>query len=107
MSDQDERFRLLYELGCAFSARVELDDLSALVVSKCREVFHARAASILLLDPQRHELYFPYVAEENPELAARLRSLRFPADRGIAGAVSISSEMAITASYHSPSAANR
>jgi serine phosphatase RsbU (regulator of sigma subunit) len=87
MSDQDERFRLLFELGCAFAARVELGDLSALVVSKCREVFHARAASILLLDPERHELYFPYVAEENPELAARLRSLRFPADRGIAGAV--------------------
>ena len=81
------RLRLLYELGCAFAARVELDDLVALVVRKCREVLDAEGAAVLLLDAERHELYFPYVADEDPAVAARLRELRFPADQGIAGAV--------------------
>ena len=87
MTNHDARFGLLYELGCAFAAQMDLEQLSLLVLSKCREIFHARAASILLLDPQKHELYFPYVAETSPEMTARLHSLRFPANKGIAGAV--------------------
>ncbi len=86
-STDTTRLRLLYDLGCAFAAQVELDDLVAVVITKCREVLDAEAAAILLLDPQRHELYFPYIADENAAVAARLRDLRFPADRGIAGSV--------------------
>ena len=82
-----ERLHLLYELGCAFAARIELADLLAFVVAKCREVLDAGGASVLLLDPASGELYFPYVADEDPAVAARLRTLRFPADQGIAGAV--------------------
>src|SRR5262245_9442244 len=81
------RYRLLYDLGCAFSARIDLDELIAYVIRRCREVLEATAVSVLLLDPERGELYFPYVAEDDPEVAARLTKLRFPADRGIAGAV--------------------
>jgi phosphoserine phosphatase RsbU/P len=82
-----ERLRLLYDLGCAFAGRARLDDLVELVLEKCREVLEAEAASILLHDRQRGELYFPYVAERNVETEEELHSLRFPADRGIAGAV--------------------
>jgi serine phosphatase RsbU (regulator of sigma subunit) len=82
-----ERASLLYELGCAFAARIELDELIPLVMAKCRDVLDAEGAAVLLLDHERNELYFPYVAEEDPQAAAALRQLRFPADRGIAGAV--------------------
>ena len=81
------RLRLLYELGCAFAARLELDELIALVVAKSREVLAAEGAAVLLLDSEGDQLYFPYVAEEEREIAARLLALRFPADCGIAGAV--------------------
>lgn len=81
------RLRLLYDLGVAFAAQVEPDELVAMVIAKCREALDAEAAAILLHDPVRNELYFPYVADENAAVAARLRDLRFPADRGIAGAV--------------------
>src|SRR5436309_894215 len=46
-------------------------------------VLEAEGAAVLLLDPERDELYFPYVAEEDPEVGARLAALRFPADRGL------------------------
>jgi transcriptional regulator with GAF, ATPase, and Fis domain len=83
---QRDRFALLYELGCAFAARIELNELLPLVVDKCRETLNAEGISILLLDPERNELYFPYVSQSDPAVLERLRNLRFPADKGIAGA---------------------
>jgi phosphoserine phosphatase RsbU/P len=87
MNEDAPRLRLLYELGCAFAAQVDLDELSAVVIAKCREVLRAEGAAILLLDSERNELYFPYVADEDPEVSNRLRQLRFAATHGVAGAV--------------------
>src|SRR5205085_4685981 len=81
------RLRLLYELGSAFAERVELGELCDLVLASCRDVLDAESASILLLDAERSELYFPYVSEESAEVAARLLAMRFPAGEGIAGRV--------------------
>lgn len=87
MSNAAERARILYGLGCAFAARLRLEELIPLVLAKCREILHAEGASVLLLDAEHDELYFPFVAGEDPEATAQLVGLRFPADRGIAGAV--------------------
>jgi Nif-specific regulatory protein len=81
-----DRFALLYDLGCAFAARIELAELLPLVVAKCREVLNAEGISVLLLDPEHNELYFPYVAQVDPKIVERLHKLHFPADVGIAGA---------------------
>ena len=83
----ERRLRLLYELGCAFAERTELDELIPLVVAKCREVLRAHGAAVLLLDARTDELYFPYVAQERPSVAAELLRTRFPAHLGVAGAV--------------------
>jgi transcriptional regulator with GAF, ATPase, and Fis domain len=84
--DEEVRFRLLYDLGCAFAARIEIDQLIPLVVTKCREALDAEGASVLLLDDERKELYFPYISEEDPVVAERLVRLRFSAELGIAAA---------------------
>jgi Nif-specific regulatory protein len=81
------RFQLLHELGLAFAARIEIEELVALVVEKCRSVFAADGASVILYDAVRDELYFPYVVAEDPRVASRLGRLRLPAHQGIAGAV--------------------
>ncbi len=89
MNDLSEqrRYRLLYELGCAFAARIEIEQLVPLVIAKCREALEAEGASVLLLDPERNELFFPYVSDEDPAVAERLSRVRFPADLGIAATV--------------------
>ena len=81
------RLELLYELGSAFAARVELGELCAEVLASCRDVLDAESASILLLDPVKDELYFPWVSESSPDVAGRLLAMRFPAAQGIAGRV--------------------
>jgi transcriptional regulator with GAF, ATPase, and Fis domain len=80
------RFGELYALACAFAARIDLDELVPLVVAECRRALDAEGASVLLLDPATNELYFEATADD-PAVAARLRGLRLPVDRGIAGAV--------------------
>ena len=85
--DEATRYHLLYDLGCAFSARLDLDQLFAIVTGKCREIMNAEGVAILLHDPERDELYFPWVAERDPEVAERLLGLRFAADQGFAGHV--------------------
>src|SRR5262249_3042017 len=87
MTGPSDPLALLYELACAFAAQTELDELSALIVRECCRVLDAEATSILLLDPERSELFFGYVEGPDPENAARLLAMRFPADRGIAGTV--------------------
>src|SRR5262249_32924453 len=84
--DPNSRLRLLYDLGCAFAGRIEIDELIPLVMSKVREVLDAEGASVLLLDEAKQELYFPYVVSERQDVATRLAGLRLPAHQGIAGA---------------------
>jgi Nif-specific regulatory protein len=86
-SEEVARLRLLHDLGTAFAARIELDELVPLVMTKCRDVLDAEGASVLLVDPATDELYFPYVADAQAEVGERLARLRFPADRGVAGDV--------------------
>ena len=83
--DDHARLRLLHELGRAFAARTDLDELCRLVTEKCADVLDAEGVSILLLDAEKDELFFPFVTNANPEAAARLRELRFPARLGVAG----------------------
>ncbi len=80
-------YRLIYELGNAFASRLELDELIGLVVRKSREALDAEGVSVLLLDEERDEFYFPYFSDLDPEVAQRLRQLHFPASKGVAGAV--------------------
>jgi Nif-specific regulatory protein len=94
---EGERFRLLYELGCAFVARTDLADLVPFVIAKCREALKAEGASILLLDRDRNEFYFPYVSDDNSAVAGMLAQLRVPADQGFAGAALQSGKAIIVA----------
>ena len=79
--------RKVYELGNAFAERLDLDELIPFVLARCRELLNAEGVAVLFIDAEHNELYFPYVSEHDPEVAKRLTGLRFPADRGIAGAV--------------------
>ena len=87
-----EHSQLLFELGSAFAAQLDLDELVPSIMTRCRAVLRAEGAAVLLLDEQAGELYFPYVSEEDPEVARRLAAVRFPADQGIAGAALASGE---------------
>ena len=80
-------YRLIYELGNAFASRLELVPLIELVTSKCREVLDADGVAVMLLDAESQELYFPFLSDRDPKVAERLRRVRVPVGKGIAGEV--------------------
>ena len=80
-----ERLALLLELSRGFNRHLDLDTLLPLVLQRCMEVLQAEGCSLLLLDKEKGEFYFPATSSVSEGVAARLRSVRFPADKGIAG----------------------
>jgi Nif-specific regulatory protein len=97
------RLRLLYDLGCAFTARIELDELVPLIIEKCREALAAKGVAVLLLDRARNEFYFPYVADTDSEVARRLSGHRFSASLGFAGlAVATGKSLKVDDAQHDP-----
>src|SRR5262245_23787482 len=79
------RLSLLYEVSRSFSELIDLERLIALVIAKTNELLNAESSAILLLDEDTQELFIPYSADVAPEVERRLSTVRFPADRGIAG----------------------
>jgi len=90
--DENIRGQLLFDLGMAFAARLELEELIPFVVRECTAALNAAGASVLLLTEDGRHLHFPYVMSADPLIAERLAVLRLPADQGIAGAVVQSGE---------------
>ncbi len=88
----NDQLLLLYEVSRSLHSLIELDELLPAVVEKTKDLLDAEGCSLILLDPVDNELYFPFVSPENTEVAERLRHLRMPADKGIAGAVLQSGE---------------
>jgi Nif-specific regulatory protein len=82
-----EQLELLYDVSRSLHGLIEINDLLPFVVNKTKELLNTEGCSVILLDEAGRELYFPWVSPENSEVAERLRQLRMPADKGIAGAV--------------------
>ena len=80
------QLELLYDVSRSLHALIEINDLLPFVVEKTKELLDAEGCSVILLDETGRELYFPFVSPENSKVAERLRQLRMPADKGIAGA---------------------
>ena len=55
-------------------------------MAKCRDALNAEGSSLLFLDRDSHEFYFPYVSGSDSDATRKLGELRFPADQGVAGA---------------------
>jgi Nif-specific regulatory protein len=79
------RLSLLFEVSRSFNELIELGQLIPRVIARTRELLNAESSAILLLDEDAQELFIPYSADVGPEVERRLATVRFPADRGIAG----------------------
>jgi transcriptional regulator with GAF, ATPase, and Fis domain len=82
-----QQLELLYDVSRSLHALIELNDLVPIVVEKTKQLLDADGCSVILLDEAGRELYFPWISPENAAVAERLRQLRMPADKGIAGTV--------------------
>ncbi len=70
--------RRVLEISRSMAAVTELDELLALIVDRSMELLHSERATIFLYDAPTNKLI--------SRIAAGAEEIRFPADRGIAGA---------------------
>jgi signal transduction histidine kinase len=75
------RAQALVEIGLALSSTLDLDALLALVVERAADLVGADGATLFLVDPATGELWSKVLR------GTRLREIRLPPGRGIAGAV--------------------
>src|SRR5262249_16541308 len=76
---------LIYELGNMFAARLGLEELIPLVISKCREVLDAGGVSVLLLDGECDELSSHTGEQVNLKLGVLLVNLMDARDENFVG----------------------
>ncbi len=79
LRNRERKLKLLLDLSLRFQAERDVDRLIATVWENLTQVLEAERSSLFLLDEDTGELY-SVVAQEEGEI-------RFPSDRGIAGAV--------------------
>ena len=88
MSDSAaDRLAVLLELSRGFAAQRDFDELLPLVIRHTQEVLGAEGCSLLLVDDEAGELYFPVTSSAQEGVDRSLHSLRFPVAQGIAGQV--------------------
>lgn len=80
-----ERLHLLYELTRGLTTFSDLNGLLHYAMERGRELFRADGCAVLMLDREKREFFFPVASDADLASEARLASLRFPADRGVAG----------------------
>ncbi len=79
--------RSLFRIAEALHGFPGLDDRLEFIAGQVQDLLAVEGASVILLDEARHEFYFRVTAFEDSEAGEKMREVRFPADKGIAGEV--------------------
>jgi len=86
-SAENQRLKVLLEVGQAISSLMELDDLLLLIARETARVLGADRCTLFLLDEKRGELW--------SKVAMGEERIRLPKDKGIAGLVVTTGEALI------------
>ena len=87
LGDESEKLKLLSNISQSLYQYMDIDGLILHIIHLIRELFDVEGVSVILHDPSRNELVFSWAADETSEVAAKLKEVRFPDHRGIAGRV--------------------
>ncbi len=77
-----DQVRLFYQIGQKLASSLDLQQVLREIIELTTVVLNAEAATLFLLDEERHELVF---AIPTGEKGALLQEFRIPADQGVAG----------------------
>jgi PAS domain S-box-containing protein len=64
-----------------------LEDRLEFIIKEVQELLAVGGASVILLDEEKQEFYFPVANYEDAGTGSRMKEIRFPADKGVAGHV--------------------
>ncbi|WP_164821406.1 GAF domain-containing SpoIIE family protein phosphatase [Paenibacillus koleovorans] len=89
---QLKRHTLLVEVSMKLNSTIKKRELLQIMMSTLTKVMHAEGSSIILLDKQRHDLYFEIAIGEKGE---QVKQIRLPMGEGIAGWVALNRQSVV------------
>jgi len=81
-SGQMKHLRVFHDVARALTQTLELEEILRIIMDKMTGFFNPECWSMLMVDEQTQELYYPIAAGEND---SSLKDLRIPMGEGIAG----------------------
>ncbi len=86
LTKQSARLSLLYQTAATLhTLHDDYKTLLKMTTEKAKELLGAEACSLILLDEERQELFFPVFSDERLTDQKTLAEIRFPAHEGLAG----------------------
>ncbi|NNF99592.1 MAG: PAS domain S-box protein [Desulfobacteraceae bacterium] len=77
----------LFRVAQALHRYRRLADLLEFITREIQSLMSVDGASVILLDENKKEFYFPVAAYEDSDTGSKIREIRFPVDKGVAGHV--------------------
>jgi len=77
----------LFRIAKALYQFRRLDERLEFITREVRDLIGVEGASVILLDEEKKEFFFPVAAYDNTETGKKMKEIRFPADKGVAGHV--------------------
>ncbi len=77
----------LFRIAKALYRYRSLDERLQFITNEVQELLGVEGAMVILLDPENKEFFFREAAFEDFETGRKIKEIRFPADRGVAGYV--------------------
>lgn len=101
-SKRDQRINnALFRISQALHRFRNLYDLLDYVAKEIKDLMGVGGASVILLDEEKKEFFFPVAAFEDKEAGRRFREIRFPLEKGVAGQVYRTGRPLIVPDYQS------
>jgi len=88
----DRSNQTLLRISKALHKLRTLDDRLKYITREIKQLVGAAGASVILLDEEKQEFFFRVTAYDDQATGKRMREIRFPASKGVAGAVYQSGE---------------
>lgn len=77
----------LFRIAKALPHYRRLDQLLQFIIGEVQELIGVEGASVILLDEEKQEFYFPAATYDDGQTAEKMQEIRFPVNAGVAGHV--------------------
>ena len=87
LSRETNVMKTLWHISQSLYRYIEIDDLILHIIKQMKEVMEAEGVSVILHDEEKNEFVFCWAESDPDGLVTKLKEMRFPVDKGIAGSV--------------------
>jgi PAS domain S-box-containing protein len=77
----------LFRIAKALPLYQRLDELLEFIIKEVQDLISAEGALVILLDEEKKEFFIPVATFDDTETGKKMKEVRFPVDKGIAGHV--------------------